>query len=979
MRGLKRLLTDKSTGFKFIFAFSFVILVPMAILAIVSYKVIDSRLKEDTQEKITMGLKTAWTDYNIRGEQMRYGMLQAAAMIEIKDAVRLKNRDYLKRMMIRWKEKRPYVDLWIVTDENGRVISRLNSEDSGDTIEFNGVIEKAIFTGDAQISTEIIEIDVLKREGEEFHKQFIVPVIPSTLKDEYKRPGGTFEDDALAIIVVVPVRGENHGIIGAIVTADILNNDTYLPDSIAEKIPDISATIAMDGLRITTNVKDSKGRLAIGTLLSNSVMNEIKIGISLRGEWNVLGNRYISAFDPVKDNKGRIIGSLFIGAPKARLWSIQLENLLIISAITIIGLAFSLVIAIIFTNKTTRPLKLLREKADLFAKGDIEVKMDIDGDENTNDEIKIFAHTFNAMVGEIRTRNAEEERYLKELEKKNKELIEAHEKISTAYEELEVAYEETQSQSEELNSANEELKLLNEDLDKKNVELTEANRTIKIEEDKHKKIKDKLSLIYNGLRSYLLLVSEDCSILEANKHFMNNFKLNDYSVTGIKLYEIFGLDEKEHQKVCPVIKSIKTKEPAEFEFSIYDGKILRWNAFPLIEDSGSPPQAVVHIEDITEQRLLQQKLIQTDKLSSLGELVSGVAHELNNPLTGIMGYSEILMNEAIDDKIRRRLKDINEASHRCKRIIENLLTFARWQKPEKKYSDINNIIRTTVELRAYQLKVEHTDVELNLCPELPNTMLDEHQLQQVLLNLINNAHHAIKETEDKKGKITITTNREGNNVKIQVSDTGTGIPNNIAQKIFDPFFTTKDIGKGTGLGLSISYGITKEHGGNIYAVNNKDGKGSTFVIELPIIEDKAKRKTSTKSVAKPKPSERGLRALILDDEPTVLELLKEVFTVEGFSVDTTTRGDEALKLIENEDYDIIISDIKIPDMDGKEFYHNLKSIKPEAVSNIIFISGDTASKETKDFLKESGNLFLHKPFTIEQLKKTISKQLSIKK
>ena len=320
----------------------------------------------------------------------------------------------------------------------------------------------------------------------------------------------------------------------------------------------------------------------------------------------------------------------------------------------------------------------------------------------------------------------------------------------------------------------------------------------------------------------------------------------------------------------------------------------------------------------------------------------------------------ILMNEAIDDKIRRRLKDINEASHRCKRIIENLLTFARWQKPEKKYSDINNIIRTTVELRAYQLKVEHTDVELNLCPELPNTMLDEHQLQQVLLNLINNAHHAIKETEDKKGKITITTNREGNNVKIQVSDTGTGIPNNIAQKIFDPFFTTKDIGKGTGLGLSISYGITKEHGGNIYAVNNKDGKGSTFVIELPIIEDKAKRKTSTKSVAKPKPSERGLRALILDDEPTVLELLKEVFTVEGFSVDTTTRGDEALKLIENEDYDIIISDIKIPDMDGKEFYHNLKSIKPEAVSNIIFISGDTASKETKDFLKESGNLFLHK-------------------
>ena len=974
-RLLKGLSENTTTGFKFTAALILVALIPMALLGYISYRVIDARLVNDAQQKMDIGLKMAWTEYNIHGEQMRYGMMQAASTEDIAEAIKKANKSYLKKIMARWKDKRQYVDIWMIVNKDREVIARLNSEEAGDVLDINGLVKEAIQTRTQLTSTGIISSGVLEREGVAFQKQFIVPVISSALTDEYKRPGGNIEENALAFVVVTPVH-ENSRVTGAIITADIMNNDDYIPNAVADKMPGLITTVAMDGLRITTNLKDSKGRSANGTILANSAISIIKSGMPLRGEWNVLGERYISAFDPIMDNKGAIIGSLFVGIPKSSLWDIQTKNQTTIVAATMFGLMLALFISLIFKYSIIRPLKVLKEKADAFAKGDIDTWIDIEAGADAKDDIKILARTFNMMTGEVKKRTEDEKRYLKELEEKHRQLTDGHKLLTDAKEELEVAYEETQSQAEELNSANEELRLLNEDLDRKNVEVTDANRLIKKEEEELRKTKDKLSLIYDGIKGYLLLVEDDCTILEANRHFLEDYKLDEPLVIGKKLYHILGSNREEHLPNCPVMKSIKTKMPAETEIVVGNERILRCHSFPLIEEGIDPGRAVIYIEDITEQKMMMQRMVQSDKLSSLGELVSGVAHELNNPLTGIMGFSELMLNETFEERTKKRLREINEASHRCKRIVENLLTFARFHKPEKKQCNINNIITTAVELRAYQLKVSDIKVELNLAPSLPKTLADEHQLQQVLLNLINNAEHSIAE-KGVKGKITISTEGKDKNIIIKVSDTGNGIPDDIISNIFNPFFTTKPVGKGTGLGLSISYGIIKEHGGNITA-NSRHGEGASFIIELPIIEkhDAEELAYHEDEAAQEQITGEGLRALVLDDEPPILTLLNEVLSDAGFRVDTAGRVEDALKLLKKTRYNIIISDIKMPGMDGKEFYRKVKAMNPKAARDIIFLSGDSASKETQNFFKETGNPFLHKPFTIEKFKKIISKRSS---
>jgi len=214
----------------------------------------------------------AWTEYNIHGEQMRYGMMQAASTEDIAEAIKKANKSYLKKIMARWKDKRQYVDIWMIVNKDREVIARLNSEEAGDVLDINGLVKEAIQTRTQLTSTGIISSGVLEREGVAFQKQFIVPVISSALTDEYKRPGGNIEENALAFVVVTPVH-ENSRVAGAIITADIMNNDDYIPNAVADKMPGLITTVAMDGLRITTNLKDSKGRSANGTILANSAIS----------------------------------------------------------------------------------------------------------------------------------------------------------------------------------------------------------------------------------------------------------------------------------------------------------------------------------------------------------------------------------------------------------------------------------------------------------------------------------------------------------------------------------------------------------------------------------------------------------------------------------------------------------------------------------------------------------------------------------
>jgi signal transduction histidine kinase len=241
----------------------------------------------------------------------------------------------------------------------------------------------------------------------------------------------------------------------------------------------------------------------------------------------------------------------------------------------------------------------------------------------------------------------------------------------------------------------------------------------------------------------------------------------------------------------------------------------------------------VHVtRDITEHKQIEEQLIMTDRLASIGELTSGITHELNNPLTSIIGFSQLLMEESLPDDIKKDLDVIHNEAVRASDIIKNLLTFARKHSPVKQVSQINKIMDDVLKLRAYEQKVNNIKVNTHFASDLPEIMVDYFQIQQVFLNIIINAESAMLEAH-KHGTLTITTEWIGNFIITSFSDDGPGIDKKNIDRIYDPFFTTKDIGKGTGLGLSICHGIVTEHNGKIY-VKSKLGKGTTFIIELPV-------------------------------------------------------------------------------------------------------------------------------------------------
>ena len=241
-----------------------------------------------------------------------------------------------------------------------------------------------------------------------------------------------------------------------------------------------------------------------------------------------------------------------------------------------------------------------------------------------------------------------------------------------------------------------------------------------------------------------------------------------------------------------------------------------------------------------ERKNLLEQLVRAEKLAAVGELISGVAHEINNPLTGIVGLSELLLREKkenLDEDTKKDLESIHQSSERIVKIVRNLLRFARREAPVRKNASINEIIDTILNIRNYEMKVRNIEVKKDYQPDLPLIMADPSQLEQVFLNIINNAEYAIRETR-KAGTLTIATSLqeeqpEDKKVIIEISNTGANIPEDVFSKLFNPFFTTKPVGKGTGLGLSISYGIIKEHGGEIYVRNQAEG-GAAFTIELPI-------------------------------------------------------------------------------------------------------------------------------------------------
>lgn len=365
----------------------------------------------------------------------------------------------------------------------------------------------------------------------------------------------------------------------------------------------------------------------------------------------------------------------------------------------------------------------------------------------------------------------------------------------------------------------------------------------------------------------------------------------------------------------------------------------------------------------------QDRLIQSEKLSALGEMISGVAHELNNPLSIVAGYSQLVSGYDCPPKIKKNLEIINTQSLRCSRIVNNLLTFARKHQAETITADINEILEGTLELQAYQLRMGNVEVLKEFDKKLPKTMADPHQMQQVFFNIINNAFQAMISYKG-RGKLIIKTEHQSGKIIIKFRDEGPGISEENLKKIFDPFFTTKKVGEGTGLGLSICYGIVKNHGGEIYA-RSKMGEGSTFIVELPIkaedkkkIEDKEKLEEFTFY---------GKKAMVVDDERGILNLLSEILKNEGIITDTAENGNIVLERIPDINYDVLILDIKMPEIDGITLYNKIREEDDSYTEKVIFVTGDSMNSATTAFLKESGRLCIKKPFKREDILEALRK------
>jgi signal transduction histidine kinase len=377
------------------------------------------------------------------------------------------------------------------------------------------------------------------------------------------------------------------------------------------------------------------------------------------------------------------------------------------------------------------------------------------------------------------------------------------------------------------------------------------------------------------------------------------------------------------------------------------------------------------LEQIVVERT--QRLLQSEKVATMGSLLAGVAHELNNPLAIVMGQAYLLRDGAKDHSLVERADKIIAGADRCARIVRNFLALARQRPPERTEVRLNLVVQEGTELLAYDLRTSNVALALDLADDLPVVWADAHQLHQVVVNLLANALQAMRRM-DASRRIVITTRceREPARVSLEVADTGPGIPAEIRTRIFEPFFTTKPQGEGTGLGLSLCERMLEEHGGTI-TVESEVGRGTTFRIELPVVS----RPTSARAAGEPEslPPIAGKAILVVDDETDLAATLAEALQGDGHQVEVAAHGGMALEMLERRAYDLILTDTKMPILDGERFYAELERRFPRLCRRILFLTGDVLSREKQEFLERTGAPHILKPFDLREVRQVVHRML----
>ncbi|RJP73114.1 MAG: response regulator [Candidatus Abyssobacteria bacterium SURF_17] len=371
-------------------------------------------------------------------------------------------------------------------------------------------------------------------------------------------------------------------------------------------------------------------------------------------------------------------------------------------------------------------------------------------------------------------------------------------------------------------------------------------------------------------------------------------------------------------------------------------------------------------ESVTE---LREQLYISEKFATLGELLAGVAHELNNRVAPILIYSQMLQQQMCDEKEEKRLRVIEESAVGAKAILETLLHYSRPGEQEREPVNLNQTLQNTLTLIEYKMRNQGIELSLDLCPQLPPANVTEQQMVQVFLNIINNAVAAMENTG---GTLKIKSTFDRGNIKVIISDTGPGIPGEISEKIFEPFFTTKESGKGTGLGLSISKRFVEDHKGRIY-LDTAAGSGATFVVEVP--RNGIRKENSEKHGPFEMRSHDAARILVVDDDSTIRDVIRDVLG-SGYEIEFATDGHDATTKIATALFDLLMVDYHMPGLDGRQLYEWVSSNHPSLRQRTIFSTGDIYHEEIRNFIESTGCRFLIKPFSTADLRQMVSSTLS---
>jgi len=387
-----------------------------------------------------------------------------------------------------------------------------------------------------------------------------------------------------------------------------------------------------------------------------------------------------------------------------------------------------------------------------------------------------------------------------------------------------------------------------------------------------------------------------------------------------------------------------------------------------VRDGSKITRVLILARDVTDQRRSESQYQQAEKLAALGQLVSGVAHEINNPAAIISGFAQTLLLDELKPEHRDMLQMMYDEATRIGRITSSLLAFARAGGKQRGLVDLNDIARRTFALRSYYLSTLNITVALDLDPSEPKIWADASELQQMLLNLLINAEQALL-TVERARTITVRTRADESDTRLEIADSGPGIPAELRTRIFDPFFTAKPEGVGTGLGLSICYGIARDHGGRIWVESEAAG-GARFCVLLP--RDQREEARAPAVTTQPSPAATGrLAVLVVDDEVALREALLRFLQRRDIHVEGVADGWEAIRLLEQRAFDVIISDVRMPGMSGREFLERLRRDRPDLVTRLVFSTGDAFTPETATLLKESGVPTVAKPFDFAVLERVV--------